>query len=120
MKVVFISGPFRGTTPWATECNIRQAEELALKVWSMGAAVICPHTNTRFFDGILSDDDIFLPGYLEIIKRCDAIVLTKDYLKSNGAREELAFAKEEGLSLFYEEQLQELQCWINKCKEIHE
>jgi len=30
----------------------RRAEELALRVWRLGCvAVICPHTNTRFFQG---------------------------------------------------------------------
>ena len=51
MKLVYIAGPFRGSSAWDIEENIRVAERAALEVWKMGAAALCPHTNTRFFQG---------------------------------------------------------------------
>ena len=55
MKVVYVAGPFRGPNAWEIEENIRRAERLALEVWRLGCACLCPHTNTRFFQGAAPD-----------------------------------------------------------------
>ncbi|KKN42487.1 hypothetical protein LCGC14_0712970 [marine sediment metagenome] len=101
MPVVYIAGPFRGPSSWAIEQNIRRAETLALKVWKMGAAVICPHANTRFFQGE-GEDDIWLQGDLEMIRRVNAILMTNDWQRSSGARDELEFANELQIPAFFE------------------
>src|SRR5436309_15845129 len=87
MKVVYVAGPFRGKSYWDQENNIRRAETLALDAWRLGCAVICPHTNTRFFDGAVPDS-VWLDGDLELLKRCDAVLMTPDWLKSTGASAE--------------------------------
>lgn len=99
MKLVYVAGPFRGKNHWEVECNIRRAEALSLEVWRSGVAVICPHTNTRFFDGA-ADDRVWLEGDLEILKRCDAVVVTLDWERSSGARAEVDLAKTLGLPVF--------------------
>ena len=38
MKVVYIAGPYRGRSNWEIECNIHNAEIVALEVWALGAA----------------------------------------------------------------------------------
>ena len=95
MKVIFISGPFRGRTPWLTEQNIRRAEELSLEAWKLNeegfeVVVLCTHTNSRFFDKTI-DDRYFLDGYLEVLRRCDVMLLTPDWEASEGARDEVKF-----------------------------
>lgn len=100
MKVVYIAGPFRAMHAWGVEQNIRRAEMLALEVWIMGAAAICPHANTRYFDGVL-DGGVFLDGDLEIVKRCDAVLMTHDWKFSVGATAEHALAIKHGLRVFY-------------------
>lgn len=109
MKVVYVAGPFRGANAWDIEENIRRAERIALEVWRSGAACVCPHTNTRFFQGA-ADDAVWLDGDLEILSRCDAIVLTPDWAQSHGARAEEAFAKSRGLPVFCN--IQELRDWL--------
>ena len=93
MKLIFISGPFRASNAWEIEHNIRQAEAIALELWRMGFAVICPHTNTRFFQGA-APDKIWLQGYLEMLRRCDAIYQMPNSSKSEGCKVELEFAKD--------------------------
>ena len=66
MKVIYVAGKFRGHNAWEIEQNIRKAEEVALQIWQNGAACICPHANTRFFDGVLPDKT-FLDGDLDIL-----------------------------------------------------
>lgn len=91
IKAVYIAGPFRADTPWEIEKNIRVAEELSLKVWQTGlAAAICPHTNTRFFQGSASDQ-VWIDGTMEMMRRCDAVLLTSPDapIYSSGTRGEV-------------------------------
>jgi len=99
MKLVFISGPFRADSAWGVEQNIRRAEELALKVWRLGFACICPHTNTRFFDGA-ADDEIWLAGDIEIMRRCDAVLMAPRWEFSNGSIQEREIALEFGIPVY--------------------
>ena len=109
MKIIYIAGPFRGANAWDIEQNIRRAEELALSVWRLGAAAICPHTNTRFFQGA-APDAVWLEGDLEILRRCDAVMLTADWRGSSGAVREFEVAQDAGIPTF--DRLDALSAWI--------
>lgn len=111
MKVVYVAGPFRGPNSWAIEQNIRRAEVLALEVWRSGAAALCPHANTRFFQGA-ADDDLWLKGDLEMLGRCDAILMTFDWQRSTGARAEHDFALARGIKVLYD--LAALRTWLRE------
>ncbi len=100
MKVIYIAGPFRAANSWDMEQNIRRAEELALEAWRLGFAVVCPHTNTRFFHGA-AEDSIWLDGDIEIMRRCDAVLFTPDWERSSGARAEHEAANAVGLPVFF-------------------
>lgn len=94
MKVVYIIGPFRAENSWLIEQNIRRAEEMALTLWKEGFAVICPHTNTRFFNGALGNNDkIFLEGDKEILKRCDCAFVLDGSFISEGSKAEITMCK---------------------------
>lgn len=99
MKVIYVAGPFRGPNAWEIESNIRRAEALSLEVWRMGAAALCPHTNTRFFQGA-ANDSVWLEGDLELLRRCDAVIVTPDWVRSSGARAEVAFAAKHDIPVF--------------------
>lgn len=93
MKVIYIAGVYRDDRgEWFIVQNIRKAEAEALFVWQIGGIALCPHKNTALFGGSC-DDDIWLAGDLELLKRCDAIYLIRDWEKSSGARAEMRFAK---------------------------
>lgn len=109
MKVVYVAGPFRGPDSWAIENNIRRAEALSLEVWRLGAAAVCPHTNTRFFQGA-APDDVWLDGDLAILAKCDAILMTPDWERSSGARAEWQFAKDRGIPVLL--LLDDLKAWL--------
>jgi hypothetical protein len=106
---VYIAGKFRGPDSWAMEQNIRAAETLALEVWRLGAAALCPHTNTRFYQGA-APDQVWLDGDLELLRRCDALLTVDNWLDSVGAREEVRFARAAGIPVFHT--LAELQAWL--------
>ena len=71
-KLIYVAGPFRAPNSWEMEQNIRRAEALALEVWKLGLPAICPHANTRFYQGA-APDEVWLEGDIEIMRRCDAV-----------------------------------------------
>jgi len=112
MKIVYIAGPYRGETPWDVECNVRHAEELALRVAKAGAIPLCPHTMFRFFNK-QCDDPFWLNGTLELLRRCDAIIMTDDWIQSEGAVGEYDEAKKLGMPTFIE--IGDLKIWLHQC-----
>ena len=112
MKLIYIAGPFRAATPWLVEQNIRRAEELAYRVWTeLGTAALCPHTNTRFFDKSGSDQ-VFLDGTMEMLRRCDAVLLVPGYEKSAGTIAEMREAQRLGTPVFHN--LAGLSDWLGR------
>jgi nucleoside 2-deoxyribosyltransferase len=99
MRVVYVAGPYRGADAWEIERNIRRAETVALELWRMGAAPVCPHTSGRFFDGALPDDT-FLRGDLALLERCDGVVLVKGWEGSAGTLAEVKYANKIGKPVF--------------------
>jgi hypothetical protein len=72
--------------------NIQRASELAKDLWRAGFAVVCPHTNTAFFGGVVPEQE-FIDGCLEILSRCDAIACVPGWENSVGSCGEVALAK---------------------------
>jgi hypothetical protein len=100
MKVVYCAGPYRSKDgPWGVRHNIDVATRVARELWLLGFAVICPHANTAWMDGPQPStnkfgatcgpgDARFLEGDLEILKRCDGLVLVGEWWLSAGAKNE--------------------------------
>lgn len=99
MKVIYVAGKYRGPNAWAVEQNIRAAEDVAARVWAAGLVALCPHANSRHMDGVATDEH-FLAGTLELMRRCDAVVLVSNWRDSAGARAEVAEAERLGLPVF--------------------
>lgn len=108
MKVIYVAGPFRAATPWLIEQNVRRAEIACLDIWRMGMVPICPHTQTRYFQGS-APDAAFLDGTLEMMRRCDAILVLSDWAQSDGTKGEIKEADRLGLPVFY--RLSSLSMW---------
>lgn len=109
MKVVYVAGPYRADTEYEVLLNIQAAERLALQIWKAGAACICPHKNTAFFGGA-ADDNVWLTGDLEIVRRCDAVVCTSNWRTSQGASGEVAYARSLGTPVF--ECFEDFEKWL--------
>ena len=100
MPVIYIAGPFRGPDYYAIKRNIDRAEALALRVWQTERAVaLCPHLNTAHFQNA-APDEVWLEGDLELLRRCDAVLLTDNWRESAGACVEVGFAREHGVPVF--------------------
>ena len=111
MKVVYIIGPFRGPTAWDIAENVRAAERMALAVARAGAMPLCPHANTAHFHGQL-DDKFWLEGTMELLKRCDAVVLVDGWERSEGSCAEKDAAREMGIPVFWPDSIDDLAEWV--------
>ncbi len=99
-EVVYLAGPYRSPEgPWGIHENIQRARQIAIELWRMGYAVICPHCNTAFFDGACHDD-VWLEGDIAILRKCDIVVMMPRYLESEGARAEFIAAEAAGIPVF--------------------
>ena len=111
MRVIYVAGPFRGPTAWDVEQHIRWAEEQALAIWRLGAAALCPHTNSRFFHGA-APEAVWLDGYLEMLSRCDAVLMVDEWRNSAGAQAEHRAAEVQQKPVFYS--ICELSEWLKE------
>jgi hypothetical protein len=100
-KVFYIAGPYRAENPRKILENIRAAEKVAIDVWKSGNIALCPHLNSRFMDDIC-DDKVFLEGAIELMRRCDGVVLVPRWEESAGARMEVKIAERIGLPVYLE------------------
>jgi len=95
-KMVYIAGPYRADNGRAVIENVRLAESVAMVLVKAGVHFHCPHLNTGFMCG-LAPEEFFLDMDLDMLRRCDAILMIGDWRNSAGARAELDVAA--GLSL---------------------
>lgn len=101
MKLIFVSGAYRAGTKAGISQNIKNAREASKLLWQQGWAVICPHMNTAHFWNIVTDDN-YLEGYLEMLRKCDAIYMLKGWEKSSGSVAEYNLAVELGIEIIYQ------------------
>jgi hypothetical protein len=104
MQVIYISGPLSNCIPkgydqfhgrWQNELDAsRIAQECIEKGW----AVICPHKNTSGFYHIPYEK--LIQTDLELVKRCDAILMFGKWQLSPGALREIELAQELGMDIF--------------------
>lgn len=99
--IIYIAGPYTGRTYEAIHAHIYQAREVAKKVWQAGHIALCPHMNTAHFEQDCSlPESVYLEGDLQLLARCDALVLTPDWELSRGATAERAYAEARGIPIF--------------------
>ena len=99
MKVVYVAGPYRGKHESDVVRNIRNAEAVAIRIWQAGHCALCPHKNTALFGG-LADDSVWLAGDIEMLKRCDEMVLARGWENSTGTLREIEVCKSEGIPYY--------------------
>ena len=102
-ELVFISGKYSAPTREGVQENIEVAKRYLKKYILLGYPVICPHTNTAFLGGT-APYDFFVNMYLEILERCDIVVMIPGWKESYGAKKEEAMARLLNKKIIYEEE----------------
>jgi hypothetical protein len=95
--IAYVAGPYREGHGRTVHANIDGAALVAMDLWKIGCTAICPHLNTAHFDGPVEQ---YLAGDLEILSKCDAIVMAPFWRESDGACAELRYARKLGLPAY--------------------
>ena len=101
--LIYTAGPYSQTAGVGTvEENIQRAKDIAVILWDKGYTVLCPHLNTAGFETLtsLSNKD-FVDRDLEMVERCDGIVMLPYWESSLGAVRELECARNAGLQVWF-------------------
>jgi hypothetical protein len=112
MIVVYIAGSYRANTEIGVLRNIQRAEEAAIEVWKLGCVALCPHKNSAHLGGVV-DDEVFVAGGLELLKRSDAVLMLVGSHASKGATEEYRIATAEK-PVFYS--IEALRDWLSRLR----
>jgi hypothetical protein len=106
MRLIYIAGQYSGKDFAEIDRHIDIAKHASINLLKRGWAVICPHLNTCHFE--LYEDEIgythddWLKMDFEILERCDAIFMLKNWKDSKGAKMELDYARELGITIYFE------------------
>lgn len=101
LKLVYIAGPFRGPTPGDVARNIERAEAAARFAVTLGVFPVTPHSIGARLQGVGSQESFWLPGTLELMRRCDEIWVVPNFEQSKGTRNEIDEARRLGIQIVY-------------------
>jgi hypothetical protein len=114
--LLYVSGPYTADTPGGIDANVAEARKVGIELWERGHVVIVPHLNTLHFeqDCKLEHAD-YIRGDLQIIARCDGMVMLPTWGASRGAREEHEYAQAIGVPIWYYPDVPELHITEQRC-----
>lgn len=96
--LLYVAGKYRGDV----DSNIASARKVAAELYKAGHNVICPHLNTSKMDEDTNlPDEFWLSSTLELLARCDGIVMVPGWEDSEGATKELDYAIAHNISVTY-------------------
>jgi hypothetical protein len=101
MKLVYVAGPYRGDV----ENNVKKAEEVAGQLAKAGVFFICPHSNGFPHEHLKLPDDYWCDATMEILKRCDAILVQGNFKTSRQTWEEIKESFQMRKEIFYDVQM---------------
>lgn len=110
MRVVYVAGPYRSQTREGIELNIQSAKKVGTLALERGWSAMIPHMNTAHMDAIVhqNNDKFWLAATMELMRRCDAVVLCPGWQKSAGTLGEIHEAVKLGMPIY--EAVEELPC----------
>jgi nucleoside 2-deoxyribosyltransferase len=99
MLCVYVAGPYTGDNAMEIEQNVRRAEDVALQIARIGHSAVCPHTQSRYFFGQLTEE-YWLEATMEQMRRCDMVVLVDGWQYSRGTIGEILEAFKLGIPVY--------------------
>ena len=102
MRLMYIAGPYRASTTQGVRDNVTSARAVGSAVALKGWMPVVPHANTYGFERVpgLDNDEFFLEGTLELMRRCDAVVLAPGWTASSGSMREIQEAFNLGIPIY--------------------
>jgi hypothetical protein len=114
--LIYVSGPYTSKDGIGIDANIQAAREIAIRCWEKGHAVICPHLNTAHFERDCTVDyKAYIAGDLNMVARCDALVMVDGWESSNGATIEADYAQKLSIPIYTADNIPELHSTEIRC-----
>lgn len=99
--LIYVSGAYSAPTIEQRDENVANARAVAVRLWEMGHAVICPHLNTFDMESDCNATyEQYLVGDKNMIARCDAMVMVNGWENSKGATIEQSYAVRLGIPVY--------------------
>lgn len=115
MKLLYIAGPYRSETPEGIKANITMAQHVGARAADRGWTPMVPHNMSAGLE--LLGDEFWLDATMELLKRCDAVLLVPGYQESAGTMAEIEEAVSRGMSIFEMHDLPEFSSWVDPEKD---
>lgn len=111
VKTIYICSPYRAITQEEAERNINYARELTRKVLRAGGIPITPHLYITqcLDDNILEERQQGLAAGIELLFKCDCVLLGAKYGISQGMNSEIKAAEKNGIKIVNAKRLEELK-----------
>ena len=98
--IAYVIGPIRSKWRIVRWLNINSARLTAIKLWSAGFAVICPHMNSACMRHKV-DEDRFIEGDLVLIEKCDFAVVVGKWENSVGSLAEIKLCRRLNMPVYH-------------------
>jgi nucleoside 2-deoxyribosyltransferase len=98
-KLIYLAGPFTATDSWGIEMNIRAVEEVMDWLLHRSSLSICTHSFGRMWRGREYESKMIELG-VELVRRCDAVLLVGEWRRSAGTKAEVAEAFRRGKPVY--------------------
>lgn len=104
--LIYVAGAYNAPTPEGILYNIASAEAVSIVLIKNGWNVFTPHKNTsgyEQYEGGEISKDTWLQMDLCILERCDALYAIGSWETSKGSQQEIYFASDHSIPVFFEE-----------------
>jgi len=102
-KLIYVAAPYRAKTREAVAQNVAAARHVGRIVMQLGMMPVMPTVNTAMLDFDFpgeTDDQFWIDGTMELMRRCDAVVMVDGWMFSEGATAEAAEARKLGIPVY--------------------
>lgn len=101
--IYYVCSPYRGKTPEQVQIHFNYAVDLTREMLLYGHCPITPHL---YITACLNDNDpeerkTGLEAALQLLEKCDAVIVGQRFGISEGMKEEIKRAKKYNIPIFY-------------------
>lgn len=103
MRMIYVAGPYRSDTPEGVQLNIKSAQMVGARVASLGWQPVVPHNMSAGLEAL--GDEYWLDATMELMLRCDGVVLIPGHETSEGTQAEILEALSRDMPVYELEDL---------------